>query len=67
MTDEDAPSSVWQLQRNDAKACVAYYDEHGVTSDEYRVMLMLQDNASELLALSVDWKVRKPPSPRRRF
>ena len=54
------PETVWDLPRNDVEACARYYKRRGgVTADEMHVMLMLQDDPSELERVAADWKVRR--------
>lgn len=59
MPKETAAKTVWDLPRNDVQACVRFYESHGVTSEEMAVMLRLQDDDTELLAIAADWKQRK--------
>ena len=48
--------SVWDLKRNDIKGCVDLYDKQGVSPDEARVMIRLQDDPAELLKIMKTWK-----------
>lgn len=44
--------SVWDLERNDVEACIRYMDLVGtMTSEDVMVMLRLQDDPSELIAI----------------
>lgn len=56
---EPTPDSVWEIPRNDVRACVRYYEAHGVTEDEVAVMLQLQDDPGELKTLAQRWTVRR--------
>lgn len=55
-------SSVWDIRRNDIPACVALYEARGVTPDEARVMIRLQDDPSEIMGLIKTWKITMPPA-----
>lgn len=49
------------IRRNDVDAAERYYRERGsISSDEYRVLLRLQDNPMELERRSRNWVVKKP-------
>lgn len=39
---------MWQIDRNDIAACLAFYEAHGATEDEWQVMLQLQDDPTSL-------------------
>lgn len=52
---------ITDIARNDIAACVAYHDEHdGVTSDEAHVLIMLQSDPAELIAIMKRWKRLEP-------
>lgn len=54
-------TTIWDLGRNDVDACIAYRQEHGgVTSDEARVMVRLQDDPTKLLDEMKAWGPPKP-------
>lgn len=55
--------SVWDIDRNDVAACVEFYRLYGVTEDEGRVMLQLQDDPAELERIMRDWKIGKHEPP----
>lgn len=50
--------NVWNLPRNDIAACRAYWLEHEITPEEWRTMLMLQDNPAKLIEAAKHWKKR---------
>ena len=50
------------VKRNDLKAAEKYYTERGfISTDEYRVLVRLQDNPIEIEKLSQNWIVKEPP------
>ena len=40
-------------------ACVRYYEEYGVEEGEVSVMLQLQDDPTELKAITSKWHLRR--------
>lgn len=48
--------SVYDLPRNDVKACVKFNDEFGTTMQEARTMISLQDNPTSLIKTMGSWK-----------
>lgn len=53
--------SVSDIPRNNVAACIAYARKHkGVTPDEAHVMVMLQDDPTELLKVMAKWPSRSP-------
>ena len=53
--------SVWKLPRNNVDACRALFEERSVTDDEWRVMLLLQDDPRDLVEAAKGW--RPPATP----
>ena len=55
--------TIFDVFRNDLDAAERYYKERGsITTEEYRLLLKLQDHPSELEKRSRNWIVKKPPS-----
>lgn len=54
------PESVWQVPRNNISAVSAFLASIGgeASPDEVSVLLQLQDDPEELMALIRDWKSR---------
>lgn len=71
VADDDEPGNlpaalgVYAVPRNDVGAALAYHRARGIsiTADEVAVLLQLQDDPAELLALIAP---RPPPTPRGR-
>lgn len=54
------PKTIWDIDRNDIAACRAYHDAlGGITSDEARVMIRLQDDPAKLKIEMRTWTERK--------
>lgn len=48
--------SVWKLPRNNIDACRAVFEARSITDDEWRVMLLLQDDPRELAEAAKGWR-----------
>lgn len=58
MIKQTAPASVFDIDRNDIAAAVAYYEATGsVTGSELATLLQLQDDPRELLAIAENWNI----------
>lgn len=58
------PTSVWDLPRNDIAACRLFWLEREVSGEEFRVMLRLQDDPTQLIVAAKLWKKRAGKSKR---
>lgn len=53
-----APTSVFQIGRNDFEAARRYYEANKpIGADEYTVLARLQDDLDAFLEATIDWQV----------
>lgn len=53
-------ASLGDIPRNDLPACYAYYVHRGreITSNEFHILLLLQDDQSGLLRMASGWQIK---------
>lgn len=62
LDDAVATMPVYAVPRNDLAAATAFYRARGrsITNDEMHVLIGLQDDPAELLAIAKRWKISMP-------
>jgi hypothetical protein len=50
-----AANSVWDIPRNDIDAVREYVTTHQVSGDDWRILLKLQDDPTQLMEQSKSW------------
>lgn len=49
---------VFDIPRNDIAACERYWREHEITGEDWRVMVLLQDDPAALIKAAKRWPKR---------
>jgi len=54
--------TIGDIERNDLKACAAYYQARGrkITAEEAHILRLLQDDPADFDRMARAWRVQKP-------